>query len=396
MRILLTGADGFVGSHMLKYLLERTDAEIVCPISLRHKGTSARLREVWRHLEYRDEGPNPWTRVKFVMHDLTAPVDPQTAAEIGDVDVIMNIASESHVDRSITDPVPFVQNNVSLMLNMLEFARKAQPSLFLQMSTDEVYGPAHAMEVPQISRDAALRPINIMDDEAAPDLTERFMNTGEDDYRHGHEEWSPILPSNPYSASKAAQEAIGISYWRTYGVPLVITNTMNIFGEMQDSEKYPAKVIQCLRDGTPVPVHVDEDGTPGSRFYLHAENLADAWWFLAEKLVVLPGIEPAVDDMAFPRYADGYDRPLRLNIVGEREVDNLEFAEDIAYTLGVLGSRDIDLEWEAVQFHSTRPGHDLRYALDGSTMAELGWTAPVAYEDGIARMVKWHLQNPEW
>lgn len=393
MRILLTGSDGFLGSHVLKYLLENTDAEIVCPVSLRHKGTSARLREVL--------SVNPGVlmngRVKFIMHDLTAPFDGRLMDEIGDIDVVMNIASESHVDRSITDPVPFVQNNVSLMLNMLEFARQAQPSLFLHCSTDEVYGPAHAVEVPTISRDVELRAWQTGEDEP-PDRVvtdpDHFMYTGEDVWRDGHAEWSPILPSNPYSASKAAQEAIGISYWRTYGVPLVITNTMNLFGEMQDSEKYPAKVIQCLKEGTPVPVHVDENGNPGSRFYLHAENLADAWWFLVKRYTVWP-ITAHYD---VPAYALGYDRPLRLNIVGEREVDNLTFARDIHAVVRSLG-RDTypgDLVYKATHFHETRPGHDLRYALDGSKMAALGWQAPVSYEDGIDRTVRWHLQNPDW
>ena len=342
-RVLLTGSSGFVGSHVLRHLLANSDWEIVCPVTFRNKGVPPRIVSAMDGLD----SPAQSNRVHMMMLDLTAPVDPISISRMGEIDYILNVASDSHVDRSISDPVPFVEHNVSLMLNMLELCRALCPRLFLQMSTDEVYGPAPA--------------------------------------DHRHKEWEPIIPSNPYSASKAAQEAIAISYWRTFGVPLVITNTMNIIGEMQDPEKMLPKSIRLLRAGEPVPVHCDTDGTPGSRFYLHARNLADAWLWLMLNEGKLWELQT---------YVNGDSRPTRFNVVGEREVDNIELVHMIAR---IIGTRP---RYEKQSFHASRPGHDLRYALDGSKLANVGgvtgWTPPFPLELSLRRTVEWTLANPEW
>lgn len=346
MRIMLTGAAGFVGSHVLRHLLQNTDHDIVCPVSFRHKGLPERIRlacmannPIDAH-EYRH-------RVSIEMLDLTAPLSDYTARRLGDFDAILNVASDSHVDRSIVEPAPFIRNNTDLMVNLLEYAKVFRPRLFLQMSTDEVYGPA---------------PIG-----------------------YAHKEWDPAIPSNPYSASKAAQEAIAISYWRTYGVPIVITNTMNIIGEMQDSEKFVPKIMKHVLQGTQMPIHVSPEGVAGSRFYLHARNLADAWLFLLRKYLETPGSISMV-----PNYADGVDRPDRWHIVGEREVDNLAMAHMVANIMGT------ELQWKAVNFHQSRPGHDLRYALDGSKLRQAGWIAPLSFEESLQRAVEWSMANPAW
>lgn len=347
MRILLTGAGGFVGSHVLRHLLQNTDWEIVCPVSFRHKGLPTRIQlsaqatDPLTAYEYRN-------RVQVVMCELSAPIDPFTAARFGDIDVIMNVASESHVDRSIDVPSQFFRNNTDLMLNLLDYAREAKPQLFLQMSTDEVYGPAPA--------------------------------------GYAHKEWDTLLPSNPYSASKAAQEAACVAYWRTYGVPVVITNTMNIIGEMQDSEKFVPKVMRHVAAGTPMPIHVSPTGEPGSRFYLHARNLADAWLFLTEMYV--PRHFSAINRV--PHFADGHDRPDRWHIVGEKEIDNIT----MAYMVANLMERELFVE--PVNFHQSRPGHDLRYALDGTKLAEAGWTPPLSLDDSLKKTVEWTLAHPEW
>lgn len=346
MRVLLTGAAGFVGSHALKYLLTETTVDVVCLVSFEHMGVSARLRQVASDYDsvanlYDQDISN---RVKIIRHDLRTPIDSITRAQIGPIDVIWNIASESHVDRSITHPVPFIKNNVDLILNILEYARVVKPKLFLQMSTDEVYGPA---------------PIG-----------------------HNHVEWETPLPSNPYSASKASQEAIAFSYWRTYGVPVVITNTMNIIGEMQDAEKFVPMVMNKVHAGTPMTIHASASGEIGSRYYLHAHNLADAWWFLTS--IYGP------NDFDVPTYGDGTDRPAKYHIVGEREVDNLQFAKMIATEMGQ------ELKYELVDFHSSRPGHDLRYALDGAKLESLGWRAPLSLDESVARLVTWTHDHPEW
>lgn len=339
MKVLLTGVSGFFGSHMLEHILEKTDWDVVGVASWEHKGTPERVEEVLKNHDR--------NRVTIVTHDLIAPFTLRTKARIGEVDYIINIASDSHVDRSITDPVPFIQNNVNLALTLLEFARSQMiqrigeeaPKLksFIQFSTDEVYGPA---------------PIGV-----------------------NHKEWSTILPSNPYSASKACQEAIAVSYWRTYGIPLIITNTMNMFGEMQDPEKYIAQLIRKIQNGEQVTVHGSPENI-GSRYYLHARNAADA-------VLRILGEKPVI-------YAEGVNRPTRFNIVGDVELDNLELANKVA---GILGK---ELIYTFEDFHKTRPGHDRRYALDGAKLKELGWKAPLDFDSSLRNYIQWTLNHPEW
>lgn len=327
-RVLLTGAGGFVGSHILSHLLKNTRYEIVCVCSWKHRGMPYRI------LDDKNYQMNKG-RVKIVTHDLVSPMTKDVKDEIGFPDIIINVASESHVDRSITEPVPFIKNNVDLMLTMLEFAREVKPEMFIQFSTDEVYGQA---------------PIGV-----------------------NHKEWSPIIPSNPYSASKACQEAIAISYWRTYGVPVVITNTMNVFGERQDKEKFIQLVIDKVQNGEKVTIHGYPDGiTAGSRFYIHARNVADAILHIMK--TVTPVMYPEAD------------KPERFNVVGEKEVDNLTLAKLIADYVGK------DLIYKMVDFHSSRPGHDCRYALDGKKLEDAGWKPKVSFEESLKRTVDFSLK----
>jgi dTDP-glucose 4,6-dehydratase len=339
-KVLLTGAGGFVGSHVLRHILVNKDWEIYCPVTFRHHGRVSRVIDAIES-QYHD-------RLHFFIWDLKTPFSTLDIVNNGieSIDYILNVASQSHVDRSIESPQPFIMNNVYLMVNLLEYARKVKPEVFLHMSTDEVFGPA-------------------------PE-------------GYAHQEWDSIIPSNPYSASKAAQESIGISYWRTYDVPLIITNTMNIIGERQDPEKFIPNTIRKAISGQDILVHGSPQGKPGSRFYIHARNFADAW------LHILDNVKPAM-------YGNGSDRPERFNIVGEKEIDNLYMAQAICelvedYTTGVPVSSSIDL----VDFHSSRPGHDLRYALDGSKLQSIGWEPPIHILDSLANVVRWYVDNPEW
>ena len=337
--VILTGASGFVGSHTLRHLLTETDWTIACPVSFRHKGVPERITVAMQ------DHPEWWDRVNIVRHDLAAPIGKITFKSLGGdrCDYVLNLASQSHVDRSIAHPAPFIYNNVGVVVEIFDAARRMDNlKAFVQVSTDEVYGPAPA--------------------------------------GHNHTEWEPILPSNPYAASKAAQEAIAISYWRTFGVPLIITNTMNIIGETQDSEKFIPMTIKAALSGEPMTIHASPDGQIGSRFYLHARNQADALLFLLRTL----------GEGGRLTWRPEISRPHRYHVVGEREVDNLQMAVMVADFAGC------DLKYQTIDFHSSRPGHDLRYALDGSRIEALGWKAPVPLEESLRRTVEWTLAHPEW
>lgn len=326
MKVIITGSAGFVGSHLVEHLLKNTDWDIVGLDSFKHRGDALRVNG--------DPG-----RYEMFTCDLGTPISTRLANKIGKVDYFLNVASDSHVDRSITDPVPFVQNNVNLILHTLEYARVAKPKMFLQVSTDEVYG-------------------------AAPEGTD-------------HAEWSSIVPSNPYSASKAAQEAIAVSYWRTFNVPLTIVNCMNMVGERQDPEKYLPLLISKISRGETVKIHGTADYI-GKRKYLHTRNLSDGILFLVNKTI------PTL-------YKDGHNiLPDRYNIVGDVELDNLQLAQVVADIMNK------PLKYELVDFHSARPGHDRRYSLDGTKIANLGWRAPIDFKESLTRTIDWTLKNQEW
>ena len=330
--VILSGASGFIGSHCLEYFLEKTDWNIICPCSWRHKGTPERIVELLkRHPEYKN-------RVKIITHDLTVPFTDHTISTFGEVEYIINVASESHVYRSIEIPVPFIENNVDLVLTMLELARKVKPKMFLQVSTDEVYG-------------------------SAP--------TG---YRY--KEWDAIVPSNPYSASKASQEAIAISYWRTYDVPLVITNTVNNFGETQDKEKYLSLLISKIAKGQKITVHGSKEFI-GGRYYLYVKNHADAILHIINNIPV--------------KFCEGeQDRPNRFNVTSDDEFDNLEVAKIVAEVMGK------DLDYELVDVHAVRKGHDRRYALDSTKLRESGWNMPFPFKESLKSYIEWTLENQSW
>lgn len=331
MRVLLTGAAGFAGSHALRHLLVNTDWHVACPVSLDHKGQMKRIGHA--------AAGQDLTRVDLVACDLSQALNGKARDMFGQPDLIISYASSSHVDRSISDPVPFVTNNVALMLNLLEFARTL-PGLraFIHVNSDEVFGPSYDGE----------------------------LFTEADQHR----------PSNPYAASKSAQSQLGFTWWRTYGVPFLEVYGCNMFGEHQDPEKFFPLVMRKVAAGEPVPVHAAPDGTPGSRFWQHVRNVADAILFLAEN------VSP-------DRYGEGVAGaatvPSRFNITSGDRVSNLHLAQIIA---GAMGR---PLRYELADYHSSRPGHDLAYGIDGSRLRALGWNPPVDFETGVKRTVNWEL-----
>lgn len=332
-RVLLTGGAGSIGSHTFHHIFKNTDWDVVVVDSFKHKGLTERITEMM------SEHPENWSRLKVITADLAQPMSVSLKKKIGRVDYIINMASLSDVEASIQDPVPFVQNNVNLTLNVLEFAREIKPEKFIQISTDEVYGPS--------GKDQTFK------------------------------EWSPIVPSNPYSASKACQEAIAISYWRTYGVPVIITNTMNNFGEYQQSSKYPVIIQRAVMEGRTLTVHGSE-GNIGTRYYIHSRNHADALLYILRKLPVY-------------KHQDGMvDKPDRYNIVGDVQVDNLSLAKLIADLMGK------PLRYELIDVHKNRPGHDRHYGLDGQKLKKLGWKSPLPFDKSMKNTIEWQLENDDW
>ena len=333
--ILVTGGAGFIAHHFVDKILATTDWNVVCLDRLDYSGNLNRLHEVVDKYP-----PTVQKRVKIVHHDLKAELNPQIIAAIGTVDYIAHIAAASHVDRSIDDPMSFVMDNVVGTTNILNYARLCDRlEKFIYFSTDEIFGPA-------------------------PDGVKYSEN---DRYNS----------TNPYSASKAGGEEMAVAFENTYGLPVIITHTMNVFGERQHPEKFIPMCIKKIRDGEVVTIHSNPEKTKaGSRHYIHAEDVSDAVMFLLNSTIT--------SHIDF-----GGARCPKFNIVGSTELDNLELAQLISQTV------DAPLQHEMMDFHSARPGHDLRYALSGDKLALMGWT-PQPVEQRLQQVVQWTLDNPRW
>lgn len=343
-RILITGAAGFFGHHLVEHILKNTDWEIVCMVRMGKVGTLHRLVDIdcWEEEQH---------RVEIVWHDFRSLVSGFVAERIGHVDYIVHAGGETHVDRSIQNPGSFVESNVLGTYNMLEYARTLPGLIWFNFfSTDEVYGPA---------------PVNVL-----------------------HTEEHPYNATNPYSATKAGAEQLVNAYGNTYGLPVFTTNTMNLFGERQHPEKFIPLIINKVLKGEVVTIHASADKkTAGSRFYLHCRNAAAGLLFLLENA----------------------EQRGRYNLVGETEVDNLSLAKMISQMIVITPHMPIMdspffkkvnddgyLRWVMVDFHSSRPGHDLRYALDGTKLELMGFDYPSSFKESLEKTVEWTLENRQW
>jgi dTDP-glucose 4,6-dehydratase len=323
--IILTGGCGFIGHHFAEYVFKNTDWNIIIIDKLSYASLGLnRLRN--NELLYSN-------RVKVFTLDLCNELSEGVKKEIGnDINYIVHMAAETHVDNSIKEPLKIISNNVNSTIHLLEWARTLKNlEIFFYFSTDEVFGPA---------------------------LGEILYN-----------EWDRHRPTNPYSASKSAAENICIAYENTYKIPLMIVNVMNAFGERQHVEKFiPLCIKQILNDEI-IHIHSYPDKvTSGTRFYIHAQNIASAVLFLINNGTIGE----------------------KYNISGEKEVSNLELAQLIAKSIGK------ELKYEMIDFHSSRPGHDLRYGLNGNKIYELGWCPIFNFKKSLEKTVKWTLNNLEW
>lgn len=328
-RVLLTGASGFVGSHVLEALLRRADSDVVVLASFTQNGTMDRILDVTERYG-RDS-------LTVIAHDLRAPLSSRQRAQVGAVDAVVDVASLSSVDESLGDPECFVRNNVEVTLTTLELARTLRVERYLHLSTDEVYGSD--------------RP------------------SCRTDHR----------PSSPYAASKAAQEDLCYAWARSFGVPLTIITSANMFGPRQSTLAFVPRVVRAALRNEPVRVHVHA-GQPGSRRYNYVGDVGAA---IVDEL----HNAPAADRIALP---------------GRYHVDNRTLANDVWYLTCELANlpahrvpRLVDVEASEV-----RPGYDPTYSrLDADD--DSVWLSPSLVDESpylavLSDTVDWFVGHRDW
>lgn len=332
MKVLVTGGGGFIGHHFIEHILKNTDWDIVLLDRISHVGSLERVEDIGGWGGYSG-------RVKFIWHDLRGAINRITSEAIGKVGLIFHFAASSHVDESIREPMKFIMDNEVGSCNLMLWALGNLDSggKFFNFSTDEVFGSA---------------PIGYA-------------------YKEG-DRWRP---SNPYSASKAGQTAMGYAFFNTYGLPVITTFTMNNYGERQHHSKFIPLIIKNTLCGKAVDIHCSLSGLNkpteiGQRTWLHCRNTASALLFLTEKGIA----------------GEFY------NIIGFDEYDNEALALLIARFM------DREVKFNYVDFHSARKGHDRRYALDGTKLKSMGWEPPIAFLPSLNRTVKWmtDVKNLRW
>nr|WP_100549189.1 MULTISPECIES: dTDP-glucose 4,6-dehydratase [unclassified Pseudomonas] len=336
MRILVTGGAGFIGSALIRHLIQSTEHDVLNLDKLTYAGNLESLAPV-------DDNP----RYRFVQADIAdSPAVAQTLADF-QPDAIMHLAAESHVDRSIDGPAAFIQTNIVGTYSLLESTRAYWLDLsaerkaafrFHHISTDEVYGDLHGVD----------------------DL---FTET------------TPYAPSSPYSASKAASDHLVRAWQRTYGLPVLITNCSNNYGPYHFPEKLiPLMILNALA-GKPLPVYGNGQQV---RDWLYVEDHARALL-----KVVSEG-----------QVGETY------NIGGHNEQKNLDVVRAICALLEELAPQKpagIERYEDLITYVQDRPGHDLRYAIDASKIErELGWVPQETFETGLRKTVQWYLDNLEW
>ena len=353
--ILITGGAGFIGSHVVRLFVNKyPDYHIVNLDKLTYAGNLANLSDI--------EGRPNYTFVKADIADLDAM---RRVIADHDIDGIINLAAESHVDRSIKDPMTFARTNVLGTLALLQAARehwesrpeKFEGKLFYHISTDEVYG---ALELTH------------PEGTPAPFTTKA---SSKDDMAYGTEfflETTKYTPHSPYSASKASSDHFVRSYHDTYGLPVIITNCSNNYGPYQFPEKLIPLFINNIRHHRPLPV------------YGRGENVRD-WLYVEDHARAI--------DLIFHkgRVAETY------NIGGFNEWKNIDLIRVVIRTVDRLLGNPPGYSDDLITFVTDRPGHDMRYAIDSRKLQrELGWEPSLQFEEGIEKTVRWYLDHQDW
>jgi dTDP-glucose 4,6-dehydratase len=334
VKILITGGAGFIGSAVIRYIINNTDDEVLNVDKLTYAGNLESLKEI-------DQSP----RYEFQNIDICDAVAVKQAFDDFQPNLIMHLAAESHVDRSIDGPAEFINTNIVGTYHLLEIARQYWQKLddveksefrFHHISTDEVYGDLAG-------------------------TTDLFT------------EATPYAPSSPYSASKASSDHLVRAWHRTYGFPILVTNCSNNYGPYHFPEKLIPLVILNALDSKPLPIYGKGNQI---RDWLFVEDHARALY-----KVVTEG-----------EVGETY------NIGGHNEKQNIEVVKTICQILDELQPRAEGNQYESlITFVKDRPGHDLRYAIDASKIAnELNWTPTETFDSGIRKTVEWYLDNLDW
>ena len=334
MKVLVTGGAGFIGSAVIRHIIKNTQDEVLNIDKLTYAGNLESLKEIDQNLRY------TFKQIDICDHEALSLIFDEFKP-----DVVMHLAAESHVDRSIDGPAAFIQTNIVGTYTLLEAARKYWMSLdveaqqnfrFHHISTDEVYG----------------------DLEGTTDL---FTET------------TSYAPSSPYSASKASSDHLVRAWHRTYGFPILVTNCSNNYGPYHFPEKLIPLVILNALDGKALPIYGKGNQI---RDWLYVEDHARALY-----KVVTEG-----------KIGETY------NIGGHNEKQNIEVVKTICHILDELQPQENGQPYESlITFVKDRPGHDLRYAIDASKIAnELNWTPTETFDSGIRKTVEWYLNNMEW
>lgn len=339
--MIVTGGAGFIGANFVRMVLAKTDAWIVVVDKLTYAGHRESLEDLWQD-----------SRLQFVQADIADEAEMIKVVETYCPRWVVNFAAESHVDRSIDDPYPFIHTNVTGTLVLLDTVRRflkhagadqQQCFRFLHVSTDEVYGT----------------------------LGETGLFTEE----------TPYAPNSPYAASKASADHLVRAYFHTYGVPTIITNCSNNYGPYQFPEKLiPLMVLNAL-EGKPLPI------------YGNGQNIRD-WLFVEDHC---EGLLRVLQDGAPGE---------KYNLGGRSERSNLEVVEAVCHILDellpcesnpVLVERGIR-QYEALKaFVTDRPGHDFRYGIDPTKIqSELGWAPSHTFESGLRCTIQWYVDNRQW
>ncbi|HOP03138.1 MAG TPA: dTDP-glucose 4,6-dehydratase [Tenuifilaceae bacterium] len=327
--ILVTGGAGFIGSHVVRRLVTRyPDYQIVNLDSLTYAGNLENLTDIEKLPNY-----------KFVKVDITDVDAVEKVFADYNIDGVIHLAAESHVDRSISDPMAFIKTNILGTVVLLNAARKQwagnfEGKRFYHISTDEVYGS----------------------------LGEEGMFV----------ETTPYDPRSPYSASKASSDHIVRAYFHTYKLPVVLSNCSNNYGPNQFPEKLIPLSINNIKNSKPIPI------------YGKGENVRD-WLYVEDHASAI--------DTIFHKGVTGQT----YNVGGNNEWKNIDLIKLLCRVMDTKLGREAGTSEKLITYVTDRAGHDLRYAIDSTKLKnDLGWEPSIQFPDGLAKTVDWYLANQKW